>query len=156
MAVEVRGESPRGKGFEYEVSWERNGEAAGAGAALPVTAKRGDVLRVTVRPYDAAGYGAAVTVERQVHNAPPRVADPVDVSFDGTTWRGRVPAEDADGDPLSFRLKAGPPGMAVDGAGKVAWAVPPDFAGTASATVAVSDGAGGESEGTFRVTIRKE
>jgi hypothetical protein len=152
--VEVQGTDPRGKGIDYEYAWTRNGEDGGKGRFLEGAAKRGDTLRVTVRPYDADGYGAPVSLEREVTNVPPAVGNPVEVSFDGTTWSARVPASDGDGDPLSFRLKEGPPGMTVDGEGRVRWPVPAGFTGTASATVVVTDGAGGETAGTFRVTIR--
>lgn len=154
LGVEVQGTAPRGKGIDYEYAWTRNGEDGGKGKFLEGAAKRGDTLRVTVRPYDADGFGAPVSIERDVTNVPPAVGNPVEVSFDGSVWSARVPATDGDGDPLSFRLKEGPPGMTVDGEGRVRWPVPAGYAGTASATVVVTDGAGGETAGTFRVTIR--
>jgi hypothetical protein len=156
MGVEVQGVSPRGKAFGYDVSWSRNGEEAGTGPFLQGAARRGDRVRVTVRPYDTDGYGAPAWLEREVRNAPPVVGSPVETAYEGGLWSARIPAADGDGDALSFRLKEGPPGMTVDGEGRVKWPVPAGFSGTVSATVVAADGAGGESEGTFRLTIPKD
>ncbi|MGE5247242.1 MAG: cadherin repeat domain-containing protein, partial [Verrucomicrobiota bacterium] len=68
-----------------------------------------------------------------------------------------VRASDADGDPLRFTLKDGPPGMRIDPAtGWVRWHTDPSVTGKVPFTVVASDGAGGEATARFTVTIQAE
>jgi len=75
-------------------------------------------------------------------------------SFDGNSYAYQVKATDPDGDPLTYTLDAGPPGMTMDPAtGLIRWNVPANFKGTAQITVSVSDGHGRETTESFTVNI---
>jgi hypothetical protein len=124
--------------------WFRNGEPAGEGDTISEF-KRGDKLSVKITPFDDKDYGSPKTLSIAINNCPPKINEYKETKFDGNTYIGQIKASDPDGDPLTYSLKAAPPGMTVDSStGSVKWNVPADFNGKVSFTVSVSDGHGGE------------
>ncbi|WP_203156012.1 tandem-95 repeat protein [Methylobacterium aquaticum] len=89
-----------------------------------------------------------------VNDAPDAHADALAISA-GEVGRGRVVATDPDGDPLDFRLQAGPANGTVVLAedGSYAYTPATGFSGRDSFTVEVGDGSGGVARATVAVTV---
>jgi hypothetical protein len=120
--------------------------------------KRGDRISLRVIPDDGKLKGTPLTMNIFVADAAP-VINPSQATFrfDGSTYTYQVKATDPDGDPLTYTLKAGPPGMTVDpSTGLITWPVPTDFKGIAQITISVTDGFGGETMESFTVNIPPE
>jgi archaellum component FlaF (FlaF/FlaG flagellin family) len=138
--------------ISYE--WTFNGELAGSGREINTEIKRGDKLSVKVTPYDGETYGRSITLNREIRNLPPMIGGESISSFDGKTYTYKINAIDPDGDPLTYTLKEGPPGMTVDSAsGIITWEVPSGDAGIHNITVLISDSQGGELLAPFNLKI---
>jgi hypothetical protein len=118
--------------------------------------KRGDKITVKATPDDGKVKGTSMTITMKIANASPAVkgeAEPF--RLDGDLYTYQVKATDPDGDELMYALKEAPYGMTIDPKkGFIQWKVPPDFTGTSSHTVSVTDGHGGETTGTFVIEIQ--
>jgi hypothetical protein len=120
--------------------------------------KRGDKISLKVIPDDGRLKGTPLTMNLSIANAAP-VINPSQAIFryDGSTYTDQVKASDPDGDPLTYALKAGPPGMTINpSTGLIEWSVPADFKGTAQITVSVTDDHGGETFEGFTVDFGRE
>ena len=68
--------------------------------------------------------------------------------------RHTIVAEDPDGDPMTFTLSKGPPGMILKGS-TIEWQVPESAIGThVEVVVTISDNDGGQTVQTFAMTIQ--
>ncbi|MCP4493009.1 MAG: hypothetical protein GY820_37770, partial [Gammaproteobacteria bacterium] len=82
-------------------------------------------------------------------------ADPVS-SAEGTPVTFQVPAQDPDGDPLTFTLAGAPAGMTVEqDTGLIAWTPGTGQDGTRSVTVGVSDPGGASDTEVYTFTVEK-
>lgn len=118
--------------------------------------KRGDKISVKATPDDGKVIGASLTVIVSIANASPVVKGvPEPFSLDGNMYTYQMKATDPDGDELTYALKEAPAGMTIDPKkGFIQWKVPPGFTGQSRHTVAVTDGHGGETTGTFAIEIQ--
>jgi hypothetical protein len=141
-----------------EYSWFKNGEpVAGKGNTMR-DFNRGERMMVEVVPYDGLDYGDAKrTLEMEISNTSPQITEHSDVKFDGKIYKYGVKAVDADGDKLTYELKKGPEGMAIDNkTGMITWKVPEKFTGNAEASVVISDGHNGSVQYDFTATVGLE
>lgn len=156
LSVEVEGKDADGDEVTFTYEWTRNGEPAGNGQQIEGQLRRGDKVIVTIVPSDGEASGSPIIMRREVKNMPPAISDNKKFSFDGNVYTFQVPANDPDGDTLTYGLKSGPKGMTVNSAtGLVYWNVPAEFKGKAPFVVSVSDGQGGESKKSFTLEIKK-
>ena len=145
MSVEVSGADPDGDAVTFVYAWTKNGEPAGKGKTIDSTVKRGDKVACKITPFDGETYGSPGTLSNETRNMPPMIVDNREFTFDGRVFSCQVKANDPDGDPLSYSLKAAPPDMNINPAtGVVTWNVPEEFKGKTSFVVSASDGKGGE------------
>jgi hypothetical protein len=141
LAVDAAADDADGDEVTLIYQWTLNGEPAGEGRTLAAKPARGDKLTVRVTPFDGTDRGVPVVLQREVANLPPVIVQDTAFEFDGDLFIHQVKASDPDGDRLTFGLKDPPAGMKIDAAsGRIAWAVPADFAGEARVTVTVADG----------------
>ncbi len=156
MGVEASADDIDGDEVSYTYEWTKNGEPAGNEKTFKLPVKRGDKLAVRITPFDGEAYGRSVVLEREITNSPPTIIGHRKSDFDGKAYTYQVKASDPDGDPLTYSLQSGPPGMTIDpSTGLVKWDVPEDFKGKASFTVSVSDGHGGEASQKMSVDIKR-
>jgi hypothetical protein len=116
---------------------------------------RGDALGVTVIPRDAGGEGKQVSPPPvMIGNSPPRFTSrPLPVTQRGS-YEYLLTAVDLEGDPVSFDLQSGPPGMTIDKkAGLISWKIPADLSGAHHVRVVAEDGQGGSSSQEFELTL---
>lgn len=159
LGVEAKGEDIDGDAVSFVYEWTKNGEPAGNAKNISTVLKRGDKIKVRITPFDGEVYGRPALLEREIENMPPVITKEKDLkfSFDGKVYTYQVKATDPDGDPLTYSLKSGPAGMAIDpSTGLVRWDVPEDFQGKAPFIVLVSDGQGGEASQKLTVQIKTE
>jgi hypothetical protein len=119
--------------------------------------KRGSWVRVSVTPNDGADDGIWKSSPKyEVVNAPPVVkSKPPTTVPPSRLLRHTIVAEDPDGDPLTFALLQGPPGMEIHGA-TLEWTVGDEYIGkTVDAVIEISDGHGGKTDETLSMTIRR-
>ena len=157
LGLEAEGFDADGDPVLFEVVWRKNGQPAGTGNRLTAPVKRGDKVTVTVTPFDGKERGTSAALSREILNTPPAIEgqEQFQVSDNAVTFHVR--ASDADGDPLTYSLKDAPAGMSIDRkTGLVRWMTSPGTTGKVPFSVIVSDGAGGESNARFSVTIAQE
>jgi hypothetical protein len=153
LYVDAAGSDIDGDDVSINFTWTVNGEPAGNSKEVGVQIKRGDRLSVKVTPFDGETYGDSITLNREVRNLPPLIAEDKEFTFDGKTYTYRIKATDPDGDNLTYSVKTGPDGLAIDSSGMIKWDVPLDFRGKAPVSVAVLDSNGGETRLNFNIDI---
>lgn len=154
IGVETETFDADGDAVRVDIAWRKNGVPAGAGSRLAVPVKRGDKVDVTIAVHDGEVPGKSATLSREIRNTPPVIEGQEQFQVDGNVVTFHVRASDPDGDPLAYAVKDAPAGMKIDrSTGWVRWETAPGTIGKIPFTVAVSDGAGGESTARFTVTI---
>jgi RHS repeat-associated protein len=115
---------------------------------------------VTLQVDDGRGGAATqaytIAVAQQPGNQPPLItSSPQTTVLAGQTYRYAVHALDADNDPLTYSLTAGPSGMTIDGAsGQVTWpSIASQDAGPHNVGVQVADGRGGVDTQNYVLTV---
>jgi hypothetical protein len=157
LSVEASGSDIDGDDVTILYEWTKNGEPAGDGKQIASPLKRGDKVDVKITPFDGEAYGRSVILHREIVNLPPVIIENNKHRFDGNTYIYQVEATDPDGDPLTYSLKSGPPGMTIDSAsGLIKWNVPANFTGKAPFTVLVTDGHGAEASRGLTLNIKPE
>ncbi len=154
----VQARDPDGDPLTFKYQWYVNDSpVAGNGDSMILTGvKKGSWVHVTVTPNDGFADGAWKESSRyQVVNAPPVVKSPVPTTIPPSMLlRHTIVAEDPDGDPMTFTLSKGPPGMILKGS-TIEWQVPESSIGShVEVVVTISDGDGGQTVQTFAMTIR--
>ncbi len=154
LGVEAEGNDADGDPVEFEIAWRKDGQPAGSGNRLAAPVKRGEMVAVTITPFDGKERGTPAILSREILNTPPAIEgqEQFQVSDNDVTFHVR--ASDADGDPLTYSIKDAPAGMSIDrSTGWVRWVTTPGTPGKVPFTVTVSDGSGGEATARFSVTI---
>jgi len=156
LYIEAAGSDIDGDDVTINYEWIVNSEPAGNSRNIDHEIKKGDRISVKITPYDGETYGKPITLNREIGNMPPLIAEDKNYSFDGNTYSYHVKASDPDGDELTYSLKTAPAGMTIDSSGRIKWEVPPDFNGKTPVAVSVLDGKGGEAAMSFNVEISTE
>ncbi len=154
----TQGQDADGDSLKFKYGWYVND--------LPVTGdseslvlkgvKKGAWVHVSVTPNDGFADGAWKESSRyQVVNALPVVKSAAPTTIPPSMMlRHTIVAEDPDGDPMTFTLSKGPPGMILKGS-TIEWQVPESAIGThVEVVVTISDGDGGQTVQTFAMTIQ--
>lgn len=115
-------------------------------------------VQLTVSDGHRGSATALVTITATVSNRPPVITStPVTTGTVGQTYRYDVEATDPDGEALTFALSTAPTGMSIETArGVMTWTPTAAQAGTHDVTVQVQDGAGGNDEQRFTLTVLPE
>jgi hypothetical protein len=154
LGVDVAAEDADGDNVTLVYAWSVNEKPAGTDKTVGIPVKRGDKISVKITPSDGESDGRAVVLSSEARNMPPVLSDQRDIKFYGNLWTCQLKSSDHDGDPVTFVLKSGPQGMAIDpNTGLLTWQVPADFKGKTSCVVAVKDVHGGESSYNVDVDI---
>lgn len=152
----------RGKSFEvkpqavdadgdpvaFRYVWRINDEEliSETGSILSGTAfQRGDVVKLTVVPYDAEEEGPSFEqgLEFKVENAPPQFLSSPPETVTSRTYCYQLQVVDPDNDKVSYELIAGPNGMKIDPeTGLLQWLIPTDASGAIAVRVEAQDTAG--------------
>lgn len=139
--------------YEWFVNGKPSGKTSEA-VAINELIKTGDKVSVKITPTDRETNGTSVTLSTTIANSPPNVSPNIAASFNGLVYTSKVMAEDPEGDPLTYTLKAGPEGMTIDSkSGVITWEVKPENKGEHNIVVSVSDGHGGETIVPFTARI---
>ena len=155
----VHGQDADGDSLKFKYRWYVNDlPVSGESESLVLNGvKKGAWVYVSVTPNDGFADGAWKESSRYlVVNAPPVVKSPVPTTIPPSMMlRHTIVATDPDGDPLTYTLSKGPPGMTLTGS-TIEWQVPQSSIGTnVEAVVTISDDDGGQTVQTFSMTIRK-
>jgi len=160
VEVLAEGSGADGSPLTFEYEWRINREPVPdvTGTVLPwEKVKRGDRISLQVTPLDGDVPGKPlVTEEIVLPNSPPQFVSTPMLNFKAEEYIYEAKAEDADHDPLTYALEAGPEGMAIDKAsGRLTWRIGRDQAGdhVIKLVVADSEGARAVQEYTLSVTI---
>jgi hypothetical protein len=115
-------------------------------------------ISVEVVPRDNESMGKPLrSLPFRLENHAPRIISlpPRPVADDAYDYV--VHAVDEDGDPITFRLEQGPPGMTVDEhTGRLHWSIPADHVGVAHVKIIVKDGPGSIAYQEFDLTLSQE
>jgi hypothetical protein len=163
MAV-ARAIDPEEDEVRFEYRWFKNGEPL-ENASEPVLSsdllRRGDIVRVEVRPFDDEESSGSWTSSAPVtiRNAPPMITSKPRYQIDQPgRYTYAVEAKDPDGDlPLRFELIEGPNNARLDVvSGELDWAVPGDAHGSYPIEVAVHDPHGASARQRYTIDLRWE
>lgn len=154
----TQGQDADGDSLKFKYKWYVNDlPVAGESESLVLSGvRKGAWVHVSVTPNDGFADGAWKESSRyQVVNGPPVVKSPVPTTIPPTMMlRHTIVAVDPDGDPMTFTLSKGPPGMILKGS-TIEWQVPESAIGTrVEVVVTISDGDGGQTVQTFTMTIQ--
>jgi Big-like domain-containing protein len=139
--------------FTYE--WTVNGQPAGGEQRLGEILKRGDRISVKVTPFDGIDHGKSVSLDQEILNLPPTIAEHKEFSFDGSLCTYQVKAVDPDGDSLQYSLDGASNDVSIDSSsGLIKWSVPPAFKGDKNISIVVTDGHGGTARCEQKITIK--
>jgi hypothetical protein len=87
-------------------------------------------------------------------NSPPAIVSAPSAPTGRDRYEYAVKAVDPEGDRLTYRLEAAPPGMTIDAeTGQIQWSVAPTAAGTHHVRVVVQDVGGGTAFQEFDVSV---
>jgi hypothetical protein len=144
--------------IQFEFRWWHNSKLVKQGPeqTLDTTGfENNDTLEVEVTPRDQLSVGKPVRSESvYVGNSPPKIVSAPAALISRERYEYTVKAVDADGDPLSFILEAGPPGMVIDKeTGHLVWQIPQDELGRHRVRVVAEDGQGGTAFQEFDFTL---
>jgi len=154
----TQGQDADGDSLKFRYKWYVNDlPVAGESESLVLKGvKKGAWVHVSVTPNDGFADGAWKESSRyQVVNALPVVKSTVPTKIPPSmVLRHTIVAEDPDGDPMTFTLSKGPPGMILKGS-TIEWQVPESAIGThVEVVVTISDIDGGQTVQTFAMTIQ--
>jgi hypothetical protein len=145
-AIEVRPEveDPDGDPVQFSYRWFVNGEELSFADGPTLTGDRfhrGDRVLAQIVPFDGEDQGPQFpALDLVIPNAPPVFASEPPATFQEEGYRYQAKAEDPDGDPVTYMLEAGPPGMAIDSvSGQVSWERQNIVAGEATVRIKASD-----------------
>jgi hypothetical protein len=156
--VSVKGSDKDGDSTYYVYQWEINGNPASEerGEKLERTRlKKGDSVTVIVTPDDRETLGTPKKSNPiRVVNSPPVIVSSPPVSPEGNIYLYQVEANDPDQDPLTFTLRQGVAGMAVDGkTGILRWEIRPEDKGAHTIVIEASDNEGAKSIQRFSLSV---
>jgi hypothetical protein len=142
----------------YTYQWERDGKVIPDEKNQALDRgrfKKGDAISVTVTPDDRETQGEPKKSDPVlISNSPPMIISTPPTSVEGTTYRYAVKANDPDQDPVTFTLRSGPKGMAIDREkGLVQWEIGKGSKGTHSIEIEASDPEGAKSTQRFTLTV---
>jgi hypothetical protein len=138
---------------KYSYEWTKNGEVAGNQESV-TGFRRGDIMAVTITPFEGKVAGQPRTLSMEIKNSPPKIVGVKDTSIQGDVLSCIVNGADPDGDELTYSLAKAPPGMTIDGkSGLLKWQIPKDSAERCHVEVKVSDGHGGEGIWPMDITV---
>jgi hypothetical protein len=144
--------------MQFDFRWWRNDKVVKQGPeqTLDTTGfQTKDTLEVEVTPRDQLSAGKPVRSESVYFgNSPPKIISVPAALIVRERYEYTVKAVDADGDPLSFLLEAGPPGMVIDKeTGHLVWQIPQDQLGRHRVRIIAEDGQGGTAFQEFDFTL---
>jgi len=139
--------------YEWFINEKPSGKTSEA-IAINELIKTGDKVSVKITPRDGEAEGIPVTLSSFIANSPPNVSPNIAASFNGLVYTSKVIADDPEGNPLTYTLKAGPKGMTIDSkSGVITWEVKPEDKGEHNIILSVTDGHGGETIVPFTARI---
>lgn len=138
--------------------WLKNGILIQDGSSFqlaPEELQRGDRIAVEVVPHDGRAEGTtARSEELTIGNGVPHITSTPTFTTEGASLQYLVTAVDPDRDPLTFALRAAPPGMIIDDkTGRLVWTPTPESKGSYRVRVEVSDGHDGMAPQEFDVAV---
>ena len=157
MKAEVKSFDADGDFVYYSFRWEKNGEVIPDEKA-PVLErgrfKKGDSITVIVVPDDREVQGTPKKSEPAlISSSPPVISSSPPISVEGTAYRYQVKVDNPDQSPITFTLKSGPKGMAIDkDTGLILWGIKKEDKGTYPVEIEASDSEG--AKGTQRYTLK--
>ena len=152
-----------GSALRAEVRWSVNGEEVALSdcndtvpeAALGVAIKAGDQIEVSVTPFNAENEAGWPMVRKiTIGNAPPHIKL-LEQKIVSGVYTAKVEATDPEGEPVSFTLQQGPPGMSVDPKGAISWRFSQGTTGKFDVKVSAKDQQGGEAVLLYSFAIRR-
>jgi hypothetical protein len=158
LKAQVKGSDLDGDFMYYTYQWEKDGKVIPDERNQVLERgrfKKGDTLSVTVLPDDREIQGEPKKSDPVlISNSPPMIISTPPTTVEGTTYRYAVKANDPDQDPVTFTLKSGPKGMAIDREkGLIQWEIRKEDKGTHSIEFEASDPEGAKSTQRFTLTV---
>jgi hypothetical protein len=118
--------------------------------------KAGDKVKAEVVPLDAGGLsGSSMVKAVEIANAPPS-AKLLDQKITGNVYSARIESKDPEGDPISFSIQEGPPGLTVDEKGILNWRIGETTSGNFPIAVSIKDSHGAEVLLSYSIGLRRE
>lgn len=160
LLARVQASDPDGDEIKVRYRWEIDGEAVqeSEDSTLNSPLHRGAFIEVAVIASNSSADSGPVKVSVFVGNASPTLRLAGQSLGGDNTYRATIEAADAEGDPVKFALKTGPPGMNIDpDTGIVQWLVRPEETGSGyEVQVAARDSEGAETLLGYQIKTRLE
>jgi len=157
LSAHVEYEDMDGDSVTIVKKWYRNENPVHTGGSFVTSLlHRGDTVVVEAIPHDGEADGKGVkSAPVLMGNHPPSiVSTPPRVR--GEQYVYQIGAEDVDGDPLTYTLKAGPDGMTIDPSGSLTWVRDAHAHSLYTVEIEVMDGYGGSAVQRFELNIEEK
>ena len=129
--------------ISYDYKWYVNDQYRGNNSYLESEMQRGDIVSLEIAPVDRENIGKSLKLTTKVYNSLPVVSESTPV-IEGNIYKHSINVSDPDGDNLTFTLKKGPEGLAIDQSGILTWKINSDNSGDHDIEVLINDNHGGE------------
>ncbi|NIM20007.1 MAG: hypothetical protein GTO51_07120 [Candidatus Latescibacteria bacterium] len=160
IGADVQSRDVDGDSLRYIFTWFKNGKRIPDATRPTMDAslfQRGDKIYAEIVADDGDDKSSPTRSDPlKVENSSPRIlSKPPQSTEEGNLFVYHLQAEDADGDPLSYKLVQSPSGMTIDRTGKILWTFPMEERKVRSyrVEVRVSDAKGAAATQTFEITL---
>ncbi|MEW6543755.1 MAG: putative Ig domain-containing protein [Nitrospirota bacterium] len=148
IQVEAEGRDADQDPVRYTFRWLRNDQPMQEGESPSLETsgfEREDAIAVEVTPHDEAGPGKPFrSPPVKILNNDPVITSTPPAAVEQGRFEYRIVAADREGDPLTYVLEVGPPGMTMDSkTGRLEWRLPAETKGRHRVRVAVRDSRSG-------------
>lgn len=158
LTARVKGSDPDGDFIYYSFQWEKNGKVMDQERDSVLERgkfRKGDSVAVTVTPDDREVQGASRKSQVVVvSGSPPIITSSPPSTVEKGMYSYQVKVHQVDPGRLTFVLKSGPAGMAIDkDTGLIQWSVKKEARGTYPVEIEVSDDDGAKSTQKYELTV---
>lgn len=127
LSLDIETEDIDGDDIDVQYTWYIDNEPVSEDEVLDGDLmEAGKSVKVELVPFDGDTTGEVFEITRPIitQNLPPKIIGTPQPVLTDTLITCKINAEDPDGDPITYSIKEGPPGLIIDKTGMIRWKSP--------------------------------